>query len=79
MARPPGRLWWRLSSDLLVGDTRSWPETSPGTIGVSMLLKVLPSLGSDFGPPPIYCTDKFMVTSSKIHVCVTTYYEILHT
>ena len=39
MARPPGRLWWRLSSDLLVGDTRSWPETSPGTIEVSMVLK----------------------------------------
>ena len=36
MARPPGRLWWRLSSDLLVGDTRSWPETSPGTIEVSL-------------------------------------------
>ena len=40
MARPPGRLWWRLSSDLLVGDTRSWPETSPETIEVSKLLRI---------------------------------------
>ena len=40
MARPPGRLWWRLSSDLLVGDTRSWPETSPGTIMVKLCLTI---------------------------------------